>query len=91
MQKVGFFRSIHVKFVVIYVLLIFIAMQIIGVYFIGKLEDNLVNNFQSSIRGHVNLLTYSISEEMVKERDDDDPTLEEAINTILKDRDKSSE
>ncbi|KMY52121.1 cell wall metabolism sensor histidine kinase WalK [Peribacillus loiseleuriae] len=90
MKKVGLLRSIHVKFVVIYLLLIFVAMQIIGVYFIGKLEDNLVNNFQSSIRGHVNLLTYSISEEMVKERNDNDPTLEDAIKTILRDRDKSS-
>ena len=52
MKKVGLLRSIHVKFVVIYLLLIIVAMQIIGVYFIGKLEDNLVNNFQSSIRGH---------------------------------------
>ena len=42
MQKVGFFRSIHVKFVTIYLLLIMIAMQIIGVYFVGKLENQLV-------------------------------------------------
>ncbi len=86
MKKVGFFRSIHFKLVIIYVLLIFVAMQIIGVYFVGKLEKNLVDNFQSSIRGHVNLLSYSIGEEMSKERGEDDPTLEEAINTILKDR-----
>ena len=39
MKKVGFFRSIHFKFVIIYVLLIFIAMQIIGVYFVDKLEE----------------------------------------------------
>ena len=74
----------------IYVLLIFVALQIIGVYFVGKLEDNLVNNFQTSIKGHVNLLTYSIGEEMIKERGKDDPTLEEAINTILKDKDTIS-
>ena len=57
MKKVGFFRSIHFKLVIIYVLLIFVAMQIIGVYFVGKLEKSLVDNFQSSIRGHVNLLS----------------------------------
>ena len=50
MKKVGFFRSIHFKLVIIYVLLIFVAMQIIGVYFVGKLEKNLVDNFQSSIK-----------------------------------------
>ena len=38
MKKVGFFRSIHFKFVIIYVLLILVAMQIIGVYFVGELK-----------------------------------------------------
>ncbi|CAH0145970.1 cell wall metabolism sensor histidine kinase WalK [Peribacillus sp. Bi134] len=90
MKKVGFFRSIHFKFVLIYVLLIFVAMQIIGVYFVGELEENLVGNFTKSIKGHVNLLTYSIGEEMEKERGEEDPTLEEAIDTILTDRDNSS-
>ncbi|MFJ7752648.1 cell wall metabolism sensor histidine kinase WalK [Peribacillus muralis] len=90
MKKVGFFRSIHFKFVLIYVLLIFVAMQIIGVYFVGELEENLVGNFTKSIKGHVNLLTYSIGEEMEQERGEDDPTLEEAIDTILTDRDNSS-
>ena len=32
------------------------------------------------------MLSYSIGEEMSKERGEEDPTLEEAINTILKDR-----
>lgn len=86
MKKVSFFRSIHFKLVIIYVLLIFVAMQIIGVYFVDKLEDHLVNNFQTAIKDHVNLLTYSIGEEMTKEREEDDPTLTEAINTILADK-----
>jgi two-component system sensor histidine kinase VicK len=90
MKKVGFFRSIHFKFVLIYVLLIFVAMQIIGVYFVGELEENLVGNFTKSIKGHVNLLTYSIGEEMEKERGEEDPTLEEAIDAILEDPDNSS-
>ncbi|MFA1714468.1 cell wall metabolism sensor histidine kinase WalK [Peribacillus frigoritolerans] len=90
MKKVGFFRSIHFKFVLIYVLLIFVAMQIIGVYFVGELEENLVGNFTKSIKGHVNLLTYSIGEEMEKERGEEDPTLEEAIDAIFRDRDNSS-
>lgn len=86
MKKVGFFRSIHFKLVIIYVLLIFVAMQIIGVYFVGKLEKNLVDNFQSPIRSHVSLLSLRIGEEMSKERGEDDPILEDAINTILEDK-----
>ena len=44
MKKVGLTRSIHLKFVLIYVLLILLAMQIIGVYFVRALEEKLVDN-----------------------------------------------
>ncbi|MFZ7942375.1 MULTISPECIES: cell wall metabolism sensor histidine kinase WalK [Bacillaceae] len=85
MKKVGFFRSIHVKFVIIYVLLILVAMQIIGVYFVKQLEQTLRTNFQTSLKERVNLLAYNIVEEMEKERTPEDPTLEEDINKILRD------
>ncbi|MFD2443667.1 cell wall metabolism sensor histidine kinase WalK [Bacillus sp. CGMCC 1.16607] len=85
MKKVGFFRSIHLKFVLIYVLLILIAMQIIGVYFVRQLEETLLTNTIHSIKERVNLLAYDIEEEMIKERDKEDPTKEDAIKNVLKD------
>ncbi|MFE8702001.1 cell wall metabolism sensor histidine kinase WalK [Cytobacillus sp. FJAT-54145] len=87
MKKVGFFRSVHLKFVLIYVLLIMIAMQIIGVYFVRQLESTLLKNFQISIDERVNLLAYYLEEEMVKERDleEDGPTLEDDVRKILTD------
>ncbi|MBT2638725.1 MULTISPECIES: cell wall metabolism sensor histidine kinase WalK [unclassified Bacillus (in: firmicutes)] len=85
MKKVGFFRSIHLKFVIIYVLLILVAMQIIGVYFVRKLETTLMTNYQESIKSRVDLLVYDIQEELVKERGKEDPTKEEAIREILRD------
>jgi two-component system, OmpR family, sensor histidine kinase VicK len=85
MKKVGFFRSIHLKFVLIYVLLIAIAMQIIGVYFIRQLEETLLSNTIQSFSERVNLLAFDIEEEMVKERTKDDPTREDAIRNILSD------
>ncbi|WP_313428350.1 cell wall metabolism sensor histidine kinase WalK [Siminovitchia terrae] len=86
MEKVGFFRSVHVKFVTIYLLLILIAMQIIGVYFINKLEDQLVRNFQQSIEGRLPLLEYSLVEEMMKDRADENiPPLEEEVGKLLAD------
>ena len=45
MKKVGF-QSIHLKFVLIYMLLILIAMQVIGVYFVRELEKSLVQGFR---------------------------------------------
>ena len=85
MKKVGFFRSIHVKIVIIYVLLILVAMQVIGVYFVKQLETTLRTNFQTSIKERVNLLAYNIREEMEKERTPEDPTLEDSIGKILRD------
>jgi two-component system, OmpR family, sensor histidine kinase VicK len=85
MKKVSFFRSIHVKFVIIYVLLILVAMQIIGVYFVRQLEETLRTNFQTSVKERVNLLAYNVVEELEKKRTPEDPTLEDEIRKILRD------
>ncbi|WP_332650810.1 cell wall metabolism sensor histidine kinase WalK [Lysinibacillus sp. 54212] len=82
MQKVSFFKSIHVKLVLIYILLIIIALQIIGLYFSKKLEENLKDNFQSSITQSMDLVQFSIREEILKERDDT-TSLETSLNVIL--------
>ncbi len=85
MRKVGFFRSIHLKFVLVYLLLIILAMQIIGVYFVGQLEKQLVKNFKDSLNERVDLLAYNIEQEMEKVRDDKTPKLEQDIKLILED------
>ncbi|RUL49440.1 MULTISPECIES: cell wall metabolism sensor histidine kinase WalK [Lysinibacillus] len=84
MHKVSFFKSIHVKLVLIYVLLIIIALQIIGLYFSSNIEENLKANFQESISQRIDLVQYSIREEMLKERDDTAPTLEQSLSVILR-------
>lgn len=83
MHKVSFFKSIHVKIVLIYVLLIVIALQIIGIYFSSKLEESLKENFKESITQRIDLVQYSIREEMVKERVENTPTLQESLSLIL--------
>lgn len=82
MQKVGFFRSIHVKFVLVYVMLILIAIQIIGLYFARELEETLKTNFTTSVEDRINLVEFSVREEMLKERTEDDP-LEQSLSTVL--------
>ncbi|MCG7345808.1 cell wall metabolism sensor histidine kinase WalK [Sporosarcina sp. ACRSL] len=83
MQKVGFFRSIHVKFVLIYILLIVVAMQIIGLYFARELEETLKTNFTTSVKDRMNLVEFSVREEMMKDRSPDDPSLEQSLRTVL--------
>lgn len=81
MQKVGLFRSIHLKFVLINVMLILIAMQIIGFYFAQRLEDTLKENFTTSILDRMNLAEFSVREEMLK--DVDEPSLATRLRTVL--------
>ncbi|MCM0625942.1 MULTISPECIES: cell wall metabolism sensor histidine kinase WalK [Lysinibacillus] len=83
MQKVSFFKSIHVKLVLIYILLILLALQIIGIYFARELERNLKSNFQDSIFQRVDLMQYSLREEILKERDESMPKLEESLKSIV--------
>jgi len=85
MKKVGFFRSIHFKFVLIFVLLILVAMQIIGVYFTNRLEARLESNFKESVKEKISLLAFNVEEEMSKERDKDDNSLEDDIRSLLYD------
>lgn len=85
MRKVSIFQSIHVKFALIYILLILIMMQIIGAYFVRQLEAQLVENFKNSLNERVILLAYNIEQEMNKERDKKSPTIEEEIRSILQD------
>jgi two-component system sensor histidine kinase VicK len=93
MKKVGFFRSIQLKFVMIYVLLILIAMEIIGVYFVRQLEDTLLRNFETSIEERVSLLAYYLGEELGKERNanEEGDTLEESVRKILSDFNKTTD
>ncbi len=83
MRKVGFLKSIYFKFVLIYVLLILVAMQIIGVYFAQGLEQQLLDNFKSSIQERVTILSYSLEKEITETRKVEDPTLIEDIKTTL--------
>ncbi|WP_432362718.1 cell wall metabolism sensor histidine kinase WalK [Sporosarcina sp. UB5] len=83
MQKVSFLRSIHVKFVLIYIMLILVAMQIIGLYFAKELEETLKTNFTTSVRDRMNLVEFSVREEMLKDRSPDDPSTEQSLRTVL--------
>ncbi|MBK3496794.1 cell wall metabolism sensor histidine kinase WalK [Viridibacillus sp. YIM B01967] len=83
MQKVSFLKSVHVKLVLIYVLLILIAMQIIGLYFANGLEQKLKTNFETSVSDRLKLVTFSVKEELLKDRTEDDPKLEQSLRTVL--------
>ncbi|MBP1971297.1 two-component system sensor histidine kinase VicK [Virgibacillus natechei] len=89
MNKVGFFRSIQLKFIIIYILLLLVAIQVIGSFFTRELEDELINSFEDSVNSRVDLMGYNLEQAFDREREDDDegPTLLEEIQNIVSDVD----
>src|SRR5699024_7338843 len=85
MHKVGFFRSIQLKFIIIYILLILVAVQVIGSYFVSKLEGELLDNFLESVDDRIDLLGYNLQQAFNRERSDDEeePTLQEEVQQIV--------
>ncbi|WP_280771244.1 cell wall metabolism sensor histidine kinase WalK [Salipaludibacillus daqingensis] len=83
MKKIRFYKSIHVKIVIIYVLLILIAMQVIGVYFTKQLEDQLVDNFRSTLNERAELVAYNVEQEMTRDEEEEDRSLQLRINDLL--------
>ncbi|RAZ66950.1 cell wall metabolism sensor histidine kinase WalK [Planococcus maitriensis] len=83
MLKTSFFKSIHVKFVLIYILLILLAMQIIGLYFSEQLEQTLRGNFEDSIVDRMEIIEFSVREEMIRNRTEEDLTIEQSLRSVL--------
>lgn len=92
MQKVGFFRSIQLKFIIIYILLLLVAMQVIGSYFVRSIEEELLDNFYSSVDDRVDLLKYNLEQAFSRERDEDsgELTLEQEVQRIVNEIDTTT-
>lgn len=93
MKKVGFLHSIQLKFIIIYILLLVIAVQVIGSYVAREVETELLGNFKESVNDRIRLLSYNVEEAFQKERPEDDadePTLQEDVQNIVNDMERSS-
>ncbi|WP_368653475.1 cell wall metabolism sensor histidine kinase WalK [Ornithinibacillus sp. 4-3] len=92
MNKVGFFRSIHLKFIIIYILLLLVAIQVIGSYFARQIEIELMDTFEESINNRVDLLNYNLEQAFNKPRtgSEEEQSLEEEVQKIVTDIDTTS-
>ncbi|WP_079529010.1 cell wall metabolism sensor histidine kinase WalK [Halobacillus hunanensis] len=89
MKKVSFFQSVRLKLIVVYILLLLLGIQVIGAYFVDKLEEQLTDNFTNSIEGTIRSLTYSLQNSFQLERDETDPSLKSDVQNLIQDFDKS--
>ncbi|AIQ15210.1 cell wall metabolism sensor histidine kinase WalK [Paenibacillus durus] len=57
MKAMSFFRTIQAKLIIIYVLLILIAMQLIGVFFVSSMKNSLTDNFTKDLKARAEMLS----------------------------------
>ncbi|MGM8215805.1 cell wall metabolism sensor histidine kinase WalK [Bacillaceae bacterium W0354] len=83
----GFFKSIQIKIIIIYILLLLIAIQVIGAYFAQQLETRLLENYTESINDRVQLLNYNLEQAFAIERNEESTPLDSDIRSIIIDFD----
>lgn len=91
MKGIRFFRTIQVKLIIIYLLLILFAMQLIGIYFVKTMEGSFASNFSDSLNREGALLAFYVERYLAngpESRPTDDnkasPELNEFVNDWFK-------
>ncbi|GAA3410818.1 cell wall metabolism sensor histidine kinase WalK [Paenibacillus hodogayensis] len=56
MKGLRIFQTIQSKIITIYILLILMAMQLIGIYFVRTMERSFIDNFAYSLKGQADVL-----------------------------------
>lgn len=87
MNGVRFFRSIQVKLIIIYVLLILIAMQLIGVYFISTMKTSLTSNFTTNMNNQADVLAGFAAEKLnarTEKPGEDGQVAEEDLSSLVR-------
>ncbi len=64
MKLASFFRTIQAKLIIVYMLLILIAMQLIGVYFVSAMKNSLTSNFTNDLKEQAELLSVMAAEKL---------------------------
>jgi two-component system, OmpR family, sensor histidine kinase VicK len=64
MKMPSFFRTIQARLIIIYVLLILIAMQLIGVYFVSAMKNSLISNFTKDLESRAELLSVLVAQNL---------------------------
>jgi two-component system sensor histidine kinase VicK len=67
MKRIRFFQTVQWKVVILYLLLILIAMQVIGAYFIRAAESYYLNNFNETLNTQANLLAVNVEKYLEEE------------------------
>ncbi|MCG7408359.1 cell wall metabolism sensor histidine kinase WalK [Paenibacillus sp. ACRRX] len=79
-----FLRTIQAKLIIIYVLLILIAMQLIGVYFVSTMKHTLTNNFTQELQTTTNFVLMQVGPKLDMVEGTDFERSREDLNAIVR-------
>nr|WP_268624351.1 cell wall metabolism sensor histidine kinase WalK [Paenibacillus alvei] len=79
-----FFRTIQAKLIIIYVLLILIAMQLIGVYFVSSMKHTQTTNFTKELQNTAELMSIYAGQTLKGDETLDDEQTLEALNKFVR-------
>lgn len=83
-KKVHFFQSVNFKIALSFILLLLIAIQIIGGYFIRELESTTINDYKQNVDRQVNQLASTLSPKL-GEKDRDRTEIDANLKKTLSD------
>lgn len=83
-KRIRFFQSVHFKIALVFVLLLMISIEIIGAIFIRELENNILTTFKNNTNHQVETLATNLSNELVKNSDDDNKNLQRVLADFSK-------
>ena len=81
-KKITFFQSIDFKIIFVFIILLLVALELIGTYFVRQLETQLVTNFQEEKRLQVGFLENTIQPILIDEETTENS---EEIGNLIKD------
>lgn len=87
MKETRFFQTIQVRLIIIYILLILIAMQVIGVYFMRTLEASFVSSSTESMNKQIALLASFVEPYLTAIQDgsgDESSRMYHELDTVVK-------
>ena len=83
MKWTSFFRTVQAKLIIVYVLLILVAMQLIGVYFVSAMKTSLTSNFTEDLHARAEMLSVLVAETLVTGDSDAGEERTESLGTLV--------
>ncbi|WP_035054836.1 cell wall metabolism sensor histidine kinase WalK [Carnobacterium pleistocenium] len=71
-KKIAFFQSIDLKIIFVFIVVLLVALELIGTYFVRQLETQLVTNFQEEKRLQVGFLDNTIQPILLDDETEED-------------------